>query len=99
MVGKGSESCRTDCEFGQHRAPIVDEQSTIDPKAAKFREASDAWRKYGVPMIQSYKQDPASIGNALLNLGTQILRAKLPADKAELPTNILNTASSRLSPP
>jgi len=43
-------------------------------------------------MIQSYTQDPTSIGNALLNLATQLLRSKLPANRADLPTNILNTA-------
>ena len=57
-----------------------------------LKEVSDAYRKYGMPMIQSYTQDPASIGNALLNLATYILRTKLPADKVNLPTNILNTA-------
>jgi hypothetical protein len=72
--------------------PIVDELSTIDPKTARLKEVADAYRKYGVPMIQTYTQDPTSIGNALLNLGTQILRSNLPANKAELPTNILNTA-------
>jgi hypothetical protein len=72
--------------------PIVDELSAIDPKTAKLKEVADVYRKYGVPMIQSYTQDPTSIGNALLNLGTQILRSKLPADKTSLPTNILNTA-------
>ena len=72
--------------------PIVDQLSGIDPKTAKLKEVADAYRKYGVPMIQSYTQDPASIGNALLNLATQLLRVKLPADKADLPTNILNTA-------
>lgn len=45
-----------------------------------------------MPMIQIHTQDPTSIGNAVLNLGTQILRSKLPADKTTLPTNILNTA-------
>jgi hypothetical protein len=72
--------------------PIVDELSAIDPKTAKLKEVTDAYRKYGIPIIQSYTQDPTSIGNALLNLATQILRAKLPADRAVLPTNILNTA-------
>ena len=43
-------------------------------------------------MIQGYTQDPTSIGNALLNLATQLLRSKLPADKANLPANILNTS-------
>ncbi len=72
--------------------PIVDQLSVIDPKTARLKDVADAYRKYGVPMIQSYTQDPASIGNALLNLATQLLRSKLPADKAALPTNILNTA-------
>ncbi len=72
--------------------PIVDELSSIDPKIAKFEEVANAYRRYGVPMVQSYRQDPTSIGNALLNLATQMLRAKLPADRAALPTNILNTA-------
>jgi hypothetical protein len=70
--------------------PIVDELSTIDPRTAGLKDVADAYRKYGVPMIQSYTQD--SIGNALLNLATQILRSKLPANKARLSTNILNTA-------
>ena len=72
--------------------PIVDQLSEIDPQVAKFKEISDAYRKYGVPLVQSYTQDPALIGNALLNLATQLLRSKLPADKSALPTNILNTA-------
>jgi hypothetical protein len=72
--------------------PIVDELSGIDPKTAKFKEVADAYRKYGVPLVQSYTQDPNLLGNALLNLATQVMRAKLPADKAGLPTNILNTA-------
>jgi hypothetical protein len=91
-LAKGSESCRASCEFGQHRAVAC--RRTVDhrPKEAKFKEVPEACRKYDVPMIQSYTQDPASIGNAWLNLETQTLRAKLPEDKAELPTNILNTA-------
>ena len=32
------------------------------------------------------------IGNALLNLATQIMCSKLPAERADLPANILNTA-------
>jgi hypothetical protein len=72
--------------------PIVDQLSSIDPKTARLKEVADAYRKYGVPMIQNYSQDPTSIGNALLNLATQLLRAELPAGKATLSTNILNTA-------
>jgi hypothetical protein len=57
-----------------------------------LKEVADAYRKDGVPMMKSYTQDPTLIGNVLLNLATQLLRSKLPADKAELPTNTLNTA-------
>ena len=71
--------------------PIVDQLSSIDPKTAKFKEVADAYKKLGVPMIQSYTQNPTSIVNALLNLATQLLRANRPANKADLPTNILNT--------
>lgn len=72
--------------------PIVDQLSSIDPKTAKLKDVADAYRKYGMPMIHSYTEDPTSIGNALLNLATELLRSKLPADKTTLPTNILNTA-------
>jgi len=34
--------------------PIVDQLSMIDPKAAKLKDVTDAYRRYGVPMIQSY---------------------------------------------
>ena len=72
--------------------PIVDQLSSIDPKPAKLNDVVDAYRKYGVPMVQRYIEDPTSISNALLNLATQLLRTKLPAEKANLSTNILNTA-------
>ncbi len=72
--------------------PIVNELSAIDPKTAKLKEVADVYRKYGIPMIQSYTQDPTAIGNALFNLATQLLRSQLPAAKASLPNNILNTA-------
>ena len=72
--------------------PLIDQLSTIDPRAAKLGHVISAYERCGVPMIQNYTQDPTSIGNALLNPATQLLRSKLPADKAALPTNILNTA-------
>ena len=72
--------------------PIVDQLSSINPKTARLKEVADAYQKYGVPMVRSYTQDPTSIGNALLNLATELLRPRLPAEKAQLPTNILNTA-------
>jgi hypothetical protein len=72
--------------------PIVQELSAINPKSAKIQQVFDAYEKYGVPMIANYTQDPKSIGNALLNLASEILRKKLPASQADAATNILNTA-------
>jgi hypothetical protein len=81
------KTCKNNCRQGS-----IIELSSIIPKTARLKEVADAYRSYGVPMIQNYTQYATSIGNALLNLATVLLRAKLPADKAALPTNILNTA-------
>ena len=72
--------------------PIVQELSIIDPKTSKLQEVIDAYEKYGVPLIDMYIQNPTSIGNALLNLATELLRRKLSPEQANLATNILNTA-------
>lgn len=72
--------------------PIVQQLSGLNPKTAKLQQVLDAYRKYGVPVLQTYTENPQSIGNALFNLATEVLREKLPADKAELSTNILNSA-------
>jgi len=57
-----------------------------------LKDVTDAYKEYGVPIIQTYTQDPTSIGNAMFNLATQLLRAKLPTNKAGLAANLLNTA-------
>jgi hypothetical protein len=72
--------------------PIVQELAVIDPKIAKIDEVIAAYQKYGVPVVTSYEQNPTSIGNALLNLGTQILKNRLPSSEANAATNILQTA-------
>jgi hypothetical protein len=72
--------------------PIVVGLSSINPQTAKMIQIVDAYNRYGIPLVQTYSQDPKSIGNALLNLATEILRARLPKDKAGLATNVLNTA-------
>ena len=64
----------------------------IPKQPTKLKEVADAFRKYGVPPVQTYTQDQILIGNALLNLALPVLRSKLAAEKAGLPTNILNTA-------
>jgi hypothetical protein len=73
--------------------PIVQELSTlIVPASSTLAQVDAAYTKYGIPLVEAYAQNPTSIGNALLNLATQLLRAKLPPSQANIATNILNTA-------
>jgi len=73
--------------------PIVQELSMlINPASGTVSQVAAAYNKYGIPMIDSYESNPTSIGNAMLNLATQLLKAKLPANQANVATNILNTA-------
>ena len=72
--------------------PIMQEIRSLGPKTATIADVVAMCHKYKVTAVGTIKQDPVSIGNALLNLETQMLRSKLPANKTELPTNILNTA-------
>jgi hypothetical protein len=72
--------------------PIVQELSVVNPKLAKLSDVVAVYKKYGVPMVQQYQQNPTSIGNALLNLATEILRGKIDDPKGKIATNILNTA-------
>ena len=72
--------------------PIVESLSKISTKTAKLDDIINAYKAYGVPLLATYTENPTSIGNALLNLATEVLRQKLPADKANIATHILNTA-------
>jgi hypothetical protein len=72
--------------------PIVIQLSSLNPKTAKVADVAAAYRKYGVPLLTQYQENPQSLGNALLNLATEILRKKLPEASANIATNILNTA-------
>jgi len=69
--------------------PIVQQLSVLNPKTARVSEVVALYNKYGVPVVADYIEDPQSIGNALLNLATALLKRKLPANTA---TNIIQTA-------
>jgi hypothetical protein len=68
--------------------PIVQEIRSLDPKTATVADVIAMYQKYKVAVIGSIKQDPVSIGNALLNLATAILKQRQPS-KA---TSIIQTA-------
>ncbi len=68
--------------------PIVQELSKFNPKTARLSEILDAYEHYGVPVVTAYAQNPVSLGNALFNLATELLRRKSPDNSS----NILNTS-------
>ena len=73
-------------------APIVQEIAALTPNRT-VQEIEAAYAKYAVPFSSTILSNgPDATGNALLNLATGLLRDKLPADKATLATNILQTA-------
>ena len=79
--------------LSQIALPIVVELAAkYSPKSSKVEDILDAYKTYGVPVLSSYTQSKESIGNALLNLGTELLRRKLSGSDATLSTDILNTA-------
>lgn len=90
IVSPGAQGAiKKAAELVEIALPIVQELSVISPKTAKLSEVLDAYEKYGVPVVGSYIQNPTSIGNALFNLATALLRKKVGDNLA---TNILNTA-------
>jgi hypothetical protein len=68
--------------------PIVQELRNLDPKTATVADVIAMYQKYKVALVGSIKQDPASIGNALLNLATAILKQRQPSRA----TSIIQTA-------
>jgi hypothetical protein len=71
---------------------VVDLASKYSPSGSKVEDVLDAYKQYGVPVLSTYTQSKESIGNALLNLGTELLRRKLSGKDATLSTDILNSA-------
>ncbi len=68
--------------------PVVQELRSLDPKTATIADVIAMYQKYKVAVVGSIKQDPVSIGNALLNLATAIIKQRQPS-KA---TSIIQTA-------
>lgn len=68
--------------------PIVQELKSLDPKKATISDVIAMYHKHKVALVGSIKQDPVSIGNALLNLATAIIKQQQPS-KA---TSIIQTA-------
>jgi hypothetical protein len=68
--------------------PIVQELMALDPKTATIADVTAMYQKYKVDMLGSIKQDPISIGNALLNLATALIKLQVPSKT----TSIIQTA-------
>jgi hypothetical protein len=59
--------------------PIVQELTTLDLKTATIAEMIAMYEKYKVDLVGSIKRDPISIGNALLNLATALIKLQAPS--------------------
>lgn len=68
--------------------PIVQEIRSLDPKTATIADVVAMYQKYRIAMVGVLKQDPVSIGNALLNLATALVKLKAPSKT----TSIVQTA-------
>jgi len=68
--------------------PIVQEIRSLDPKKATIADVVAMYRKYKVTVLGTLKQNPVSIGNALLNLATALVKLRAPSKT----TSIIQTA-------
>jgi hypothetical protein len=68
--------------------PIVQEIRTLDPKTATIADVVAMYQKYRVTLAGTLNQDPVSIGNALLNLATALVKLRAPSKT----TSIVQTA-------
>lgn len=87
---KARKALETAASLVSLAAPIVESIAALTPNRTDD-EVIAAYNKYGVPLTTAINNN-TGINNALLNLATSVLRANLPANKAEIATNILNTA-------
>jgi hypothetical protein len=67
--------------------PVVQELRAIDPKTASVADVIALYQKFRI-QVGEIRQNPVSIGNALLNLATVIIKQRQPS-KA---TSIIQTA-------
>jgi hypothetical protein len=89
---KVKKAFQTAAELAQIALPIVQSINIMVPNKT-LDEVVGAYRSYGVPFASTvFTDDPNAVGNALLNLATAVLKDKLPADKANVATNVLHTA-------
>jgi hypothetical protein len=68
--------------------PIVQEISSLDPKTATIADVLAMYQKFRITVVGTVKQDPVSIGNALLNLATALVKLRAPSQA----TSIVQTA-------
>jgi hypothetical protein len=68
--------------------PIVQELRSLDPKTAPIADMISRYQKYRITLTGSIKQHPISMGNALLNLTTALVKLKAPSKT----TSIVQTA-------
>jgi hypothetical protein len=71
--------------------PIVQQINAIVPSGT-VTQALAAFQHFGATPVQEIADNSTSVGNALLNLATQLLKEKLPPAKAATATSLLNTA-------
>ena len=95
---RGKQAIEDISTLVQIALPVVEEISALTGNAgaaATVVAVQAAYAKYGVPFSQTLAAgDKTAIGNALLNLATTVLQKNLPANKAGVATNLLNTAVS-----
>ncbi len=73
--------------------PLVETVSALTPNRTDD-EIVAAYKKFGIPLLAGLQtSNPASVGNALLNLSTALLEKKLNAEGMTAATNILNSAA------
>ena len=93
---KGKQAIEDINTMVQVALPIVQEIAALTGNAGASATAAAvtaAYVKYGVPLETTLVTgNKTQIGNALMNLATSVLAKNLPANKAGLATNLLNTA-------
>ncbi|HSW40403.1 MAG TPA: hypothetical protein VLL97_13020 [Acidobacteriota bacterium] len=57
---------------------IVENLRAFDPKTATVADIIELYRKHKVELVGTLLQDPVSIGNALLNLATFLVKQREP---------------------
>lgn len=64
--------------------PIVQELSVLDPKTATVADVIALYEKFKVAVVGGIQQNPVSIGNALLNLATAIIKEQRPSKRTSI---------------